>query len=181
MNQLTTVVLPTFEYSKLDSDALNALIDCENELEAVLKRTHEEIGHILIRTKQIIPYGGYELWCQSKGITKNFAWRCVQAAKSTLPKSSKIELLPDKHHYTSHITLPKNHNRTQEQIEADAFDAATKIMIYNRRHGVPVNTTWRPDGVTIGHDRSGNFVPIPDECVRETIYLLTTYADENGL
>jgi hypothetical protein len=177
----TSVTLPKFDYSKLERDALDALVDCETELETVLKRTHEEIGHILIRAKKIIPYGGYEIWHRSQGITDSMASRCVQAAKGTLPKSPILKLLPEKHNYTSHLNLPKNHDRTQQEIEADAFEATTKVMIYNRNHGVPVNTTWRPDGVTIGHDRKGNFVPVPDECVRETIYLLTAYADENGL
>jgi hypothetical protein len=179
----TDVTLPMFDYSKLEHGALEVLIDCENELEAVLVRTHEEIGHILIRVKKMLkPLGGYELWCASQGISKTTAWRCVQAAEGKLDNERfKMKHLPNKHNYTSHIDVPKNGNRTQKEIEAQAFEACTKVMVYNRIRGVPVDTTWRPDGVIIGHDRKGNFAPVPDECIRELIQELSAYANENGL
>ncbi len=45
MNELATV---EFDYNQLDAPVLDALMDEENLLETVLKRTHKDIGEILL-------------------------------------------------------------------------------------------------------------------------------------
>ena len=79
-----------FDYSQLDPDVLDAVIDQENLLEDVLKRSRVEIGNILIRVKEILPHGTFMDWYLSKGITSSSCSRCIQEAKvpnlGNLPK-----------------------------------------------------------------------------------------------
>jgi hypothetical protein len=92
---------PTFDYSQLDADVLDALIDQENILEGVLKRSRIEIGNILLRVKEILPHGTFGPWYRSKGITKNFGWRCVQEAKgNALQRPSIFNKIPMMATYT---------------------------------------------------------------------------------
>lgn len=86
----------TFDYASLDDRTRAVVIELDSELDCAYKVAHEVIGRVLLRAKAELEHGLYERWYQSRGLTKNRAWRCVQAALGRPVKGSKIEplLLP---------------------------------------------------------------------------------------
>src|SRR5438876_2545826 len=102
------MIVADFDYSQLSSETLDRLLEKENKLEIVLKRSRKEIGQILLEIKDILPHGQFGVWCGCKGITKNMAWRCVQEATGREVKSSKIELLPE---------LPEHISENEERAD----------------------------------------------------------------
>src|SRR6266567_3567958 len=115
-------ITPTFDYSQLEPDMLDALVDQENMLEDVLVRSRKEIGQILIAVKKLLPYGTFESWYQSKGIRKHYAYNCMQDAQGKLnSKSSRRELLE--------LPLPQKQPTIDEIVEnydLDALDASVE-------------------------------------------------------
>lgn len=83
-----------FDYSVLDNDTRASVLQLEDELDCVLKRSKEEIGAILLKVKQCLPHGQYEPWLASKGISQPTAWRCMQIAQGKEIKSFNLNDLP---------------------------------------------------------------------------------------
>src|SRR5216683_1375884 len=83
-----------FDYASLDSDTRAYMQELDAELDVVLKRSSEEIGHILLKAKTRLPHGMFQPWHFSKGISQNMAWRCMQVAQGKELKSSILDDLP---------------------------------------------------------------------------------------
>ena len=85
MNEQQNLV-PTFNYGCLDADTLNKVLDQETLLEAVILRSKEEIGAILLAVKELLPHGVFMEWYLSKGIKRTYANESMLIAQGKPPK-----------------------------------------------------------------------------------------------
>lgn len=126
-----------FDYGSLDSNTRASILQLEDELDCVLKRSQEEIGHILLKAKQCLPRGQYEPWLASKGISKTTAWRCVQIAQGKEIKSFKMEHLP--------VIREANPVHSGESTEIVPVENAPLPDTWNHVNGKPFDALL-PDG-----------------------------------